>query len=93
MSDEMQELIRDYKFYQLHEHLFDGADDIWLTRLDEIFDSTALDCELFGTEVPSHFNLMTVVGGFLAVPLFLIMHLLSGDSMTSFMGILESRKN
>ncbi|CDW82444.1 UNKNOWN [Stylonychia lemnae] len=90
MSEEMQEIIKDYKFYELHEHLFDGQDDILLSKLDEIFDSTSLDCELFGTEVPSHFNLMTVVGGFLSVPLFIIMHLLSGGDPFSFMLIRET---
>jgi hypothetical protein len=35
---------------------------------------------------------MAIVGGLLAVPLFLIMNLLSGDEgLTSFMGILASR--
>eukprot|EP00347_Sterkiella_histriomuscorum_P009734 403340088 len=94
MSEEMQELIKDYKFYQLHEHLFDGQDDIWLTKLDFIFDSSALDGELFGIETPSHFALMSVIGGFMSVPLFLIMHLLSGATqMKSFMGMVESANN
>lgn len=38
--------------------------------------------------------MMSVIGGFMAVPLFLIMHLLSGeDSMLSFMGIVQSVNN
>jgi len=74
----------------LHEHLFDGPDDILLSKLDELFDTTSLDCELFGTEVPSHFNLMSIIGGFLSVPLFVIMHLLSGGDSFSFMYLRES---
>lgn len=96
MSEEMQELINDYKFYQLHEHLFDGADDIWLSNLDRIFDSTVLDCELFGIEVPDHFALMSIVGGVLALPLFMIIHLVtessSTNNLTSFMGSLDSKR-
>ena len=36
---------------------------------------------------------MSIVGGFMAVPLFLIMHLISGDSsLTSFMGIIDTAR-
>lgn len=33
---------------------------------------------------------MSQIGGLLAVPMFLIMHLMSGDTMTSFMGIVDT---
>lgn len=28
MSEEISEILKDYRSYQLHEHLFDGEDDV-----------------------------------------------------------------
>jgi hypothetical protein len=28
MSEEISEILKDYRNYQLHEHLFDGEDDV-----------------------------------------------------------------
>lgn len=100
MSEEMSEILKDYRSYQLHEHLFDGEDDMWLTRLDLIFDDMVLDFELFGKEEPSHQLLMSFIGGLLPVPLYLIMNFMSLthdviDSKhppVSFMGIIESMR-
>jgi hypothetical protein len=55
MSEEIQEILKDFKNYQLHEHLFDGDDDIWLTKLDEIYDNPYLDLDFFGKERDSHY--------------------------------------
>ena len=93
MSDEIQEILKDYKFQQLHEHLFDGSDDIWLSKLDHIFDSSYLDREMFGKEMPSHFVLMSIVGGMFALPLYVIINYVYGDSLTSFMGIMNAARS
>lgn len=97
MSQEIQEIMKDYNSLQLHEHLFDGEDDVWLSKLDEIFDDMSLDSELFGKEVPSHYLLMSFIGGIIAVPLYLSMNFYSISQAErestvvplSFMGILE----
>ncbi len=36
-------MLKDYKHYSLHEHIFDGVDDLRLSKLDMIFDSPAFD--------------------------------------------------
>lgn len=48
----MQELLKDYKYYSLHTHLFDGKDELWLSKLDKVFDTLTYDSELFGKEIP-----------------------------------------
>jgi len=84
-------LLNDYGNSQLHEHLFDGEDDIWLTRLDEIFDSMALDQVFFGKDVSSHFFIVSIIGGLLAMPLYIILNFVASPdtNVKSFMGILE----
>jgi hypothetical protein len=73
-----------------------------LTKLDLLFDDMSLDSELFGKELPSHYLLMSFVGGFMAVPLYLLMNFMSisQDTMLnsisrpplSFMGLVESTR-
>lgn len=45
MSEEIMELMKDYKGISLHEHLFEGADDLKLTKLDLLYDSAFLDID------------------------------------------------
>ena len=74
-------MLKDYKYYELHEHLFDGKDDIWLSHLDQVFDAPVLDHELLAKEVPEHIKLMAIVGGLLALPTFAIVNMVvSGDA-------------
>ena len=56
-----------------------------------LFDSSALDFEMFGRETPSHFELISITSGLIAMPFFVLMNFLSGDDIKSFMGILQSR--
>lgn len=49
-----------------------------------------MDNELFGTEMPSHFLAMSIAGGVLAVPIFLIMNMMTGSSIQGFMDLPES---
>ena len=46
-----------------------------------------MDNELFGTEVPAHFLLMSIVGGVLAIPIFIIMNMMTGSSIHGFMDL------
>jgi hypothetical protein len=71
MSEEIQEILKDFKNFQLHEHLFDGDDDLWLSKLDEIFDNPYLDLDFFGKDLSSHFLMMSLLSGLLSAPLYL----------------------
>jgi hypothetical protein len=88
--------LKDFKNYSLHEHLFDGDDDIWLSRLDEIFDDSFLDSELFGRETSSHLLMMSFLGGIIAVPFFLTINFYTTSrsenthQILSLLGILEA---
>jgi hypothetical protein len=91
MRKEILELLNDYGNSQLHEHLFEGEDDIWLTKLDELFDSMALDQVFLCKDVSSHFFVMSIIGGLLATPLYIILNFEASPdtNLKSFMGILE----
>lgn len=79
LSRNVQELLNDYKFYSLHQHLFDGYKelDIWLTKIDLIFDQVCYDLEFFGVEPPSHFWNSTIFSGLFSLPLYIIFAYLS----------------
>ena len=60
-----------------------------MTKLDSLFDEPALDHIIFGIDIPSHLETMSLVNGALAVPSYLIIHKLSGaDDILSFLGMM-----
>lgn len=71
MSEEIQEILKDFKHFQLHEHLFDADDDLRLSRLDYIFDIPYLDLDFFGKDLSSHYFMMSLLSGLLSAPLYL----------------------
>ena len=71
MSEEIQEILKDFKYFQLHEHLFDADDDLWLSRLDDIFDNPYLDLDFFGKDLSSHYLMISLLSGLLSAPLYL----------------------
>lgn len=74
-----------------------GTDDIFLTKLDEIFDSPFLDNELFGIDLENHCLFMSLIGGLLSFPFFIIVNYVSLSPqdycITSILGIVESQTN
>jgi hypothetical protein len=73
-------LIGDYNTMGAFQHLFDGYDEIYLTKLDLIYDSQVYERELFGTSSGDSFQNIGLATGLLSFPMFLIGTKISGEN-------------
>ena len=47
----LEAFLLDYRDVKLNAHLFSDLEDLYLTKLDEVFDSMVYDCEFFNFDL------------------------------------------
>ncbi|CDW87345.1 UNKNOWN [Stylonychia lemnae] len=88
---ELEAMIDHYDHVQLHMHLFNGKDDIVLSKLDSIFDQAIYDDQMVGTCDYTTYELHSVSGALGAFPLTLLGSFLAGEMPEAYHDLLNGK--
>eukprot|EP00347_Sterkiella_histriomuscorum_P017301 403349913 len=88
---ELEAIIDDYDHVQLHMHLFEGTDDVLLSKLDSVFDQVIYDDQVVGIDDYSTYELHSVGGALGAFPLTLLGSFLAGEMPQAYYDLLNGK--
>ena len=88
---ELEAMIDDYEYVQFHMHLFTGFNDIFLSKLDSIFDMCIYDDLMVGFDEYSTYEINSVGGALGAFPITLICSFFSGEMPHAYNDLLHGQ--
>ena len=66
---ELEAMLNDYNEAHKYIHLFTGSDELYLTKIDQIFELPIYDIELVGIDEATSYELHAIGGGLIVCPL------------------------